>query len=218
MNDQSGSHVLQILSCCRRLDALKLIAGIDGNVSLRAQDSTVWITRAGVRKSELAQSDILRVGEDGGVVQGEGRPSSELSMHLEIYKARPDIAAVVHAHPPVATGFAVAGLSFEADALPEVILSMGQVPLVSFAVPGSLDLARLVGETAKNYNAMLLANHGAVTMGGTMMEALNRMESLEHGAKILSTARGLGNVNKLDPDVVARLKSLSDGSNPVEGF
>lgn len=155
-------------------------------------------------KVDVAAEDLVTVGLDGTVLGGTRAPSSELRMHLRIYRRRPDVRAVVHAHPPTATGFAVAGYSFVAPVLPEVILQMGTVPLVRYATPGTDALADNFEPLLKDHDAFLMANHGATTIGATLELAHQRMESLEHAAKILFVARGLGRVNELSvADVMA---------------
>lgn len=135
-------------------------------------------------------------------------PSSELDMHLRVLRARPDVGAVVHAHPPVATGFGVAGLAFDDCVLPELVYQMGHVPLVPYGTPGTTDLGEALEPFIARYDAMILANHGAVTFGPTLDDARIRMESLEHAAKILLTARLLGKVNELEPEQVKHLEVM----------
>ena len=133
----------------------------------------------------------------GTKVGGRHEPSSELAMHLAIYRAREDVNAVVHAHPPVATAFAVAGIGLPGDVLPELAVQMGEVPVVPYATPGTDAMPDAIAPFLPNYDAFLLANHGATTVGCTLAEAHQRMESLEHSANILLTARLLGRVNAL---------------------
>lgn len=197
-----------IAHCCRRLADAGLIAGQDGNVSVRIGDGRALVTPAGLIKGELTADDMVEIDLDGGRVRGHRRPSSEIDMHLRILRRRPDVGAVVHAHPPVATGFSVAGEAFDACVLPELIFQVGWVPLVPYGTPGTAELGEQLEPFIKDYDALLLANHGAVTMGATLMDARIRMESLEHAAKILLTARLLGRVVELDKDSVARLEEL----------
>ena len=135
-------------------------------------------------------------------------PSSELDMHLRILRARQDVSAVVHAHPPVATGFGVAGLTVDDALLPELIHQLGHVPLVPYGTPGTLELGDAVEPYIAEHDALILANHGAVTFGATLTDARIRMESLEHAAKIILTARLLGKVNPLQPKQVEQLEVL----------
>lgn len=196
-----------IVRVCIRLYERGLIAGPDGNVSVRLDDDTILATPTGMSKVDVAPSDLVVVRLDGSVVGGTRRPSSELRMHLGIYQLRPDVRAVVHAHPPTATGFAVAGESFMAPVLPEVILQMGAVPLVRYATPGTEALADSVASYVRaGHDALLLANHGATTLGPSLDVAHQRMESLEHAARIIFAARAFGRVNELSADDVKALR------------
>jgi len=193
-----------IVRVCHRLYERGLIAGPDGNVSVRLDDGSIVVTPSGVSKADVTAERLLVVDANGAVIDGDGSPSSELKMHLRIYAKRPDVLAVVHAHPPTATGFAVAGYSFMAPVLPEVILQMGSVPLVRYATPGTAALADNFESYLVDHDAFLLANHGATTLGPSLEVAHQRMESLEHAAKILIAARSLGRVNELSAaDVMA---------------
>lgn len=198
----------EIAHCCRRLAEAGLIAGQDGNVSVRVAPDRAVVTPAGLIKGELTPDDMVEIDLAGRRVWGQRRPSSEIDMHLRILRGRPDVMAVVHAHPPVATGFSVAGEAFDACVLPELIFQVGWVPLVPYGTPGTAELGEQLEPFIKDYDALLLANHGAVTLGGSLMEARIRMESLEHAARILLTARLLGRVVELDRSSVARLEEL----------
>jgi L-fuculose-phosphate aldolase len=134
-------------------------------------------------------------------------------MHLRILRQRPDVGAVVHAHPPTATGFGVAGLAFDDCILPELIYQLGQVPLVPYGTPGTADLGDAVEPYIGQYDALVLANHGAVTLGPTLDDARIRMESLEHAARIIFTARMLGQVRPLERLQVERLEALRRDRN-----
>lgn len=197
---------------CRRLYERGLIAGPDGNVSVRLSDGTILITPAGRSKVDVTAEEMVLVDRTGAVFDGDGTPSSEMGMHLRGYERRPDIHAIVHAHPPTATGFAVAGEGLMAAVLPEVILQMGEVPIVHYCTPGTSAIADALDPLlAAGHTAVLLANHGATTFGTTLNEAHQRMESLEHAARILLTARILGRVNELTMTDVAALRRAREG-------
>lgn len=189
-----------VVTVCRRLYERGLIAGQDGNVSVRLDDGRVLVTPAGLSKIDVTPDDLVVVTAAGEHVAGARRASSELGMHLRIYAMRADVGAVVHAHPPTATGFAVAGESFMADVLPEIIFQLGRVPLVPYATPGTPSVAEGLAPYIPRHDAYLLANHGATTVGGTLLVAHQRMESLEHAARILLAARQLGRVTALTPE------------------
>lgn len=187
----------------RRLSELGLIAASDGNLSVQLRDGTVLATPTGVFKGALEIKDLVRVGRDGKA-GGKRKPSSEIRMHLDIYRLRPDVRAVVHAHPPFATAFAVAGIELRESILPETVLTLGPVSLVPYGTPGTSEVPKrmvpyLLSKKGKAYrnHAFLLANHGAVTLGGTLEEALFRMERLELLAQVTHLAKRLGRVRSL---------------------
>jgi L-fuculose-phosphate aldolase len=190
----------QMAKCCRQLAARGLIAGRDGNLSVRLAASRLLVTPAGAIKSLLKPADMVEVDGRGRKRRGRRNPTSELDLHLRILRLRPDVGAVVHAHPPVATGFASVGEGFDTFVLPELIFLVGPVPLVPYGTPGTPELGDRVEAVIGGHDALLLANHGAVTVGKTLEEAWIRMESLEHGARILLAARLLGRVRELTRD------------------
>jgi L-fuculose-phosphate aldolase len=197
-----------IVLCCRRLWQAGLIAGQDGNVSARYGADRLLVTPRGLLKSELAPDDLVEVGLDGTPLDGSRQATTELDLHLRVYRRRPDCGAVVHAHPPAATAFAVAGEGIPADVLPEIALLVGEVPLVAYATTGTPALGDSVEPYLGTHAAVLLANHGAVAWGRDLAKARIRMETLEHGARILLAARGLGRVNRLTPDQMHDLERL----------
>jgi len=193
--------------CCRQLAERGLIAGQDGNLSVGIAPDRVVVTPRGLIKALRRPSDMVEVDMRGRSRRARRNPTSELDLHLRILRARPDVGAVVHAHPPTATGFAVAGQGFDAFVLPELILQMGRVPVVPYGTPGSPELGDRVEPFIAGHDALLLANHGAVTVGATLDAAWIRMESLEHAARIIFTARALGGPVELSGDAVARLEA-----------
>jgi L-fuculose-phosphate aldolase len=205
MSDSEGEARRAIVRVCRRLYERGLIAGPDGNVSVRLASDRVLVTPAGLSKVDVIEDDLVEVSMDGAWSGSGRRPSSELLIHLRLYARRPDIRAVVHAHPPVATAFGVAGESVPATVLPELRYQMGAVALVPYATPGTTALADALEPFVADHDAFVLANHGAVTAGDTLESAHQRMESLEHAAQIIATARTLGRVNELSPANLAAL-------------
>ena len=199
----------EVVRVCRRLWERGLIAGPDGNVSVRLGPDRVLVTPSGMSKVDVGPGDLVVVDAKGNHLDGERECSSEVQVHLYLYGRRPDIQAVVHAHPPTATGFAVAGEDFMAPVLPEVILQMrgGGVPLVPYRTPGTRELAEAFEPFVASHDAFLMANHGATAVGPTLLVAHQRMESLEHSARILFAARMLGRVNRLTPEQVEELES-----------
>jgi len=182
----------EIVEVCRRLYDRGLIAGQDGNVSVRIKEDRILVTPAGLSKVDVRASDLVELQlehEHEKSSKGKGQESSEVEVHFAAYAIRPDIRAVVHAHPPVATGFSVAGETMEHPMLAELKYGVGTVPLVPYAQPGSRALAELAAESLRSYDVVLLQYHGAVTVGPSLMVAHQRMESLEHAACILLAAR-----------------------------
>jgi len=178
--------------CCRQLAAHGLIAGRDGNLSVRIGTDRVLVTPSGLIKALVTPGDMVEVDLAGKPRRRSSRkPTSELDLHLRILRHRPDVNAVVHAHPPVATGFAVAGQEIPGNLLPELTFIVGAVPLVPFGKAGTPELGDRVVPYLKEHNGLLLAKHGAVTMGSTLDEAWIRMETLEHSARIIVAAMRL---------------------------
>lgn len=194
----------------RRLWEAGLIAGADGNISVRLGPDRILVTPSGLLKSELTAADMVETTLDGRRRRGFRRASTELDLHLRVYRQLPTCGAVVHAHPPTALGFAVAGIPFDADVLAETIILLGQVPIVPYAQTGTPALGDLVEPLVATHHAVLLANHGAVTWGPDLAMARIRMESLEHAARILFTARQLGRVHRLTRRQVAALELLRE--------
>jgi L-fuculose-phosphate aldolase len=204
-----------IVAACRRLHAQGFIGGGEGNVSMRLPSGDLLITPAGADKATLMPEMLVCVHPDGTPchdvsVSGDsaGRPSSEVGMHLACYRERPEIRAVVHAHPPVATGFATAGLSIPADVLPEFPAVVGPVALVPYARPGTGALGDGLAAVLPGHDVFLLANHGVTTVGQSLEQAMQRMESVEQGARILLVARLLGGEQRLPPGEAAALAAL----------
>lgn len=198
----------EIVQVCHRLYERGLIAGAEGNVSARLNANVILATTAGVCKGDIDETHIVAMAPDGRVLDRGRSPSTEIRMHLALYEQRPDVTAVVHAHPPTATGFAVAGEDFRAPVLPELLFLIGPVPLVPYAQPGTDALPAAIAPFAASHDAFLLANHGATTVGRSLTEALHRMESLEQGARIILAARQVGRVNELPADSAQALRDL----------
>ncbi len=211
--DQSRARAARdIVAVCARLYSAGLIAGQDGNVSVRVTPNVILITPAGMSKVDVREEHLVEIDPDGAAI-GAGLRSSEFEMHVRIYRHRPDVHAVVHAHPPVATGFGVAGLDFMDAVLPETIFQMGGVPLVPYAAPGTSALGDALEPYLAAHEAFLLANHGATTVGPSLLIAHQRMESLEHAARILLAARALGRINGLAPHEADSLRAARNAPN-----
>lgn len=174
-----------------------LIVAEEGNMSVRLSPERILITPAGTCKGMLVPEDMLVVDPEGAVVSGRGQPSSEMGMHLAFYRLRPDVQAVCHAHPPEATGFAVAGHTLDEAVLPEVVVALGEIPLAPYATPGTREVCQVLEPLIPRYDAILLQNHGAVTCGQDLQTAYFRLETVEQFARILLAAKALGGPHRL---------------------
>jgi L-fuculose-phosphate aldolase len=197
----------EIIEVGHRLYERGLITATEGNISVRLPDGML-ITAGSVSKGFLTSEQVLWTNAAGRRVEGSGNPSSEAPMHEAIYQRRPDVRAVVHAHPPAATAFAVARIPLDQPILAESVLLLGSVPVVAYAPPSTVELAEAVGEAFAGANAVLLANHGAVAVGETLSRAHQRMETLEHLARVTLLARVLGGAQTLSAAEVETLLRL----------
>jgi L-fuculose-phosphate aldolase len=202
----------EIVAVCRRLYERGLIAGQDGNVSVRLRTGNILVTPSGLSKVDVTPVALVELTAEGKQVTSGPSASSEVGMHLRIYRERPDVRAVVHAHPPVATAFGVAGRDFMDAVLPEVIFHLGRVPLVPFALPGTPALGDAMAPYLADHDAFLLASHGATTVGPTLRLAHQRMESLEHAARILQAASQIGPVTPLRAEDIAALRAAREAA------
>jgi L-fuculose-phosphate aldolase len=197
-----------IVEVGRRLYARGYVASNDGNISVRLDEQRLLTTPKSVSKGFMAPEMMCVVDLDGRKLAGERDPSSELKMHLEVYRNRPDVKAVVHAHPPLATGFAVAGVALDRAVLPEVITTLGSIPIAAYSTPSTQELPDAVRQYIKAHDGLLLANHGALTVGHELFAAYYKMETIEHFATISLVARLLGGERLLSQDEVKRLQGL----------
>jgi L-fuculose-phosphate aldolase len=197
-----------IVAVCQRLYQRGFIVGTEGNVSALEGPNQLWITPSGHHKGLLQPADLLLIDLQGQVLFGNGRPSSETPMHLALYRCRPDIRAVVHAHPPLATALTVAGYRLEPPLLPEAVVALGEVPTIPYQMPTTWQFANDIGAVMRQAEAALLENHGSVAVGTTLQAAFNKMEIVERAAQILYLAKLLGRVQPLSPEAVTALQAL----------
>jgi L-fuculose-phosphate aldolase len=199
----------EIRDACSHLHARGMLAAADGNVSVRISDETIAITPAGVNKARLRQGSLARVALDGRIL--EGSPSTERAMHLAVYRNCPEARAVVHAHPPTAIAWTLARPEMSelpTDALPELLLAAGRVPIVPYARPGTEDMATALLPFLPAHRLLLLARHGALAWGESMEEAVNGIERVEHSALILKAALELGGASPLPSSELEALRAL----------
>jgi len=186
-----------------------MLAACDGNISYRYDDNTILITPSGKPKFLLEEKDIAVIDINGRVIKG--KPSSEMLMHLEVYRMRADAKAVIHAHPPTAVAYSIAHPDAEeipGNSFSELILAVGKLPIVPFQMPGSPELGAALHPYIKNSKVMVLARHGAISFGEDLVEAYNGMERLEHSCEILLKAKSFGAVTELDDQTIDQLYSL----------
>ncbi len=206
--DESGARKL-ICEIGKLLYERSYVVSSDGNVSIRLDENTVLATPTMTCKGRMTEEDLALTDMEGKPL-GNKRASSELAMHLLIYRERPDIKAVCHAHPPHGTAFAVAGLAIDKPILSEVILTLGCVPLTDYGTPSTDELTTAMEPFVKHHNALLMANHGAVAYGEDLWQAFDRLETLEHTARIAILAKALGGANDLPKDAIEKLINIRE--------
>lgn len=196
-----------IVEIGRRMYMKDFVASNDGNISCKVGDEFIWTTPTGVSKGFMSEGDLVKLRLDGTIISQAGKmPSSEVKMHLKIYEQRNDICAVCHAHPPIATSFAIAGMGLNQAIYPEAVVNLGTVPCVHYELTGSQRLADSIAPYVLDYNALLLANHGVVTWGTSLIQAWYRLESLEHYAMItMYSCHVIGKANALSCDQINEL-------------
>lgn len=196
-----------LVEVCQRMYQRGLIVALDGNVSARLPGDRVLTTPRGVCKGDLDPDMLVVVGLDGRKISGKGEPTTELPLHLECYRRRPDIAAMVHGHPPLATAFTVAGDRLAGCIIPEVVLTLGEaIPVAAYGTPSTDELPKSISELILHHDAILLDRHGSVTVGHTPWEAFFKLEKLEYAAQVTLVSRQLsGRVRTLDAGELGRL-------------
>lgn len=197
----------EIVSIGKRLYERNLNSSYGGNFSIRDEDN-IYITPSGVPKDILDYTDILVIDFKGNVLEGEGKPTSEILFHILTYKKNKNANAIIHAHPPYATGASIAQIQIDDNIHEESSIVLGKVPVLQYEVTSSLDLAEEVSENLKNNVAVLLANHGAVTIGSNMEQAFRRMEELESVCKEILIAKVLGGIKPIPPEKLKKLFEL----------
>ena len=199
---------LEILRFGKMLHERGYIAATDGNLSVRLNEVSILITPTCISKAMMSTEDLLIVDMNGRKASGFRDVTSEIGMHVSIYRMRPDINAVVHAHPPTATGFAACGLALDQALISEVLLSLGAIPLARYATPGTPELSEALEPFIPDHDAILMANHGVVTYGSDLTQAYMNMETVEHFAKIALVARQLGCEHPLAAEQVSKLQEM----------
>lgn len=202
----------QIVEIGKRIWTRGYVAANDGNISVKLNDDEILTTPTGVSKGFMTVDMIIKCDLTGKPLSASKsfRPSSEVKMHLDVYHERPDIRSVVHAHPPFATSFAVAGIPLDKCVLPEAIIVIGAVPIAPYGLPSTMEIPDRVRPFIQHSDAILLENHGALTLGSDLLNAYHKMETLEHTASIVWKAIQLGNLNVLPGEERDRLMTLRE--------
>jgi L-fuculose-phosphate aldolase len=205
MEKTERQHREDIVQIGRLMFQKEWVASNDGNISIRLDDERVLATPTGMSKGMMHPDDLIVLDRKGKKIAGQRERTTEIDMHLTIYDLRPDVRAVVHAHPPVATGFATAGKPLNLALLPEVIIAFGCVPIAGYGLPGTTELTEPMKPLIPRHNALLMANHGSVCYGEDVFQAYFRMETVEHSARIQLVAELLGGPNVLPRREVDKL-------------
>src|SRR2546423_4440588 len=213
MDDQTARQ--DLIRICHLMYERGYVVSSDGNVSVRLDDDRILATPTMTCKGRMSE-DLIAITDLEGRALNDRRASSELAMHLLIYRERPDVKAVCHAHPPHGTAFAVAGLPIDQPILSEVILTLGCVPLAEYGTPSTDELSDAMRPLVKHHNALLMANHGAVAYGSDLWQAWDRLETLEHTAKIAILAHALGGSRNLSPDAVEKLINVREAAGYLD--
>ena len=192
----------QICDICHKMWQLGWVAANDGNISVKLEDGTFLATPTGISKSFITPDKLVHIDENGDVLDGTDgyRPSSEIKMHLRCYKEREDVGAVLHAHPPVATGYAVAHKPLDEYSMIETVIALGSVPVTPYGTPSTYEVPDAIAPYLGEHDALLLMNHGALTVGTDLLTAYYRMETLELFAKISLNAHLLGGAKEISRD------------------
>lgn len=201
----------QILEVGKKLQQRFFVASNDGNISIRLKDNIILITPTGVNKGEIRADEIMKVDLNGNIIEGHMKATSEIKMHLIVYKMRKDVKAIVHAHPPAATAFAVSEERLDKPViLPEAVFSLGNIGYCAYGTPSTEEVPKAVGREISHSDVLLLSNHGALTVGKTAMEAYYKMENLEMVSKITLYAKIIGKVKNLSDNQIEKLNRVKE--------
>ena len=198
-------HRQEIVLYGRMLHERGFVAAMDGNLSVRLKHDRILVTPTCLSKGAMQPADMVIVDLEGRRVSGRRNVTSEIGMHLLIYRLRPDVQAIVHAHPPTATGFAAAGVALTEPLVCEVVMGLGCIPLARYGTPGTSELTQTLEPYVPDYDAILMSNHGVVTYGDTLEHAYMKMETVEHFAQIALVTHLLGRQQPLKEVEIEKL-------------
>lgn len=206
----------EIVKVCHLVYQNKFVAAYDGNISARTENNSLYITRSGICKGDVTLADIIETDYEGNIISGKGKISTENKLHLYIYKNRKDVNAVVHCHPVYATALGLVEESFLAHYFPEVLLTLGKIPVCKYATPSTNELTDSLKNFINDSNAFILQNHGAVTIGSSVLDAYYKMEKLEHAAKTILVAKSIGNPRELTEANIRDLLSIAESTYGIK--
>jgi L-fuculose-phosphate aldolase len=210
MNQDTQQLRRELIRIQRIVTDQGLACSSDGNLSVRLGENRFLITPSGLHKMSMGADDLIVLDGEGQIIEGKPglSPTSETSMHLAAYRERPDIRAVLHAHPPCATALTIAGIPFPMDLIPEALIGLGSVPTAKYATPGTEAMAHSIRGLLADTNAILLSHHGSLTVGRTLEEALIALERMEHTAHTYFLAKAAGAIHPLPADELVRLREI----------
>lgn len=197
-----------IVEVCRRMHERGFISGSDGNVSVRLGTNRLLSTPSGINKGFLATRDLIITDMTGRKLQGTGKPTSEILLHIKGYRKRDDVRAIVHAHPPFTVAFSIAGEKFPQCIMPEIVMSFGTIPTAPYATPCTEEGPRVISELIGDCDALIIERHGTLTVGDDVFSAYDKLEKVEHSAEVSAIARKLGHVKPLSEEQVRKLIEL----------
>lgn len=199
----------ELVYICHKVYEKGFVSAFDGNLSVRIDENRILITRSGVNKGEVTENDILTVDNNGNLSEGSGKVTTEVKLHLKVYNTRADISSVIHCHPVYSTALATSLKEFPNDIFPEVLLTLGKIPICKYATPSTDELANSLEAYVNYANVFLLSNHGVVTAGSNLEDAYYRMEKLEHISKTIFVAKSMGTLKQLTANEITKLYSIA---------
>lgn len=206
----------EIVKVCHLVYQNKFVAAYDGNISALTSDNTILITRSGISKGDVTMNDIIETDLGGNIVRGNGKISTENKLHFFIYKNRKDVKAVVHCHPVYSTALGLVEENVLSHYFPEVLLTLGKIPICKYATPSTTEVTDSIKEFISDSNAFILQNHGAITVGSSVMDAYYKMEKLEHASKTILLAKAIGKPRVLTEKNINDLLSISESAYGIK--
>lgn len=206
----------EIVKVCHLVYQNKFVAAYDGNISARTENNSIIITRSGICKGDVTINDLVEIDLDGNKISGDGKISTENKLHLFIYRKRKNAKAVVHCHPVFATALGLVENKYLENYFPEVLLTLGKIPICEYATPSTEEVTNSIADFVESSNALILKNHGAVTIGNSLMDAYYKMEKLEHTAKTILLAKALGEPRKLSDNDIDKLLSIAESTYGIK--